>query len=209
MTSTTNSNVLRSEFFSKRFVEALRETLVAVPLGRREDAPRSSGKKIIWHIPSNPSAATTPLSEGADPTSPQDFTFTTAEATLAEHGDYFEPAKLFISTAASGTMAEIVDAAGYQAAITMDTLAYTQSLQDATSINDAGAAFTADDIRLAVSELVANNAKPHPATPGGRYYCAILRGDATWRPVDYLRGTEVVAGSCNVFWHTGLKRHSV
>ena len=59
ITSTTNSNLLNTEFFARRFIERLDATTQLVPLARKEDAPRSSGKTVRWQYFTTPSAATT------------------------------------------------------------------------------------------------------------------------------------------------------
>jgi hypothetical protein len=178
MTTTTNANLLLDVFHANTFVEALRDTTIAARFGRRQMAPGNSGKVIRWQYFSNPSAVTTALSEGGDPTSPTDLSTTAVTATMAEYGAYFEPAKVMVSSAASGTLEEIIKASGWQAAISVDTLCYTQSLQDATNTNDAGTAMSIDDIRLCALELHGNNARPHPETTGGSRYAVLLSSEA-------------------------------
>jgi len=175
MTTSTNSGLLNTEFFAKRYLEVLRENLVTAAFAVRENVPRSSGKTIQWNRFPNQTAKTTPLSEGNDPPTSTDISETTVTATLQEFGGYFDVAKLFLSTAATGTKAEIVDAAAHEAAITIDTLIFTQALQDTTTTNTAAVtALTADKIRLMVAGLSNNAAKPHPMTPGGTFYPIIL-----------------------------------
>jgi len=180
MTTSSNANLLQDVFLSKRFIEALRENLVLIPLALKEDAPRSSGKVVRWQYFGNPAAATTPLSEGSDPTSPRDLATTAVTATMQEFGDFFEPTKFMLQTAQSGTLTEIVEAAGYQAAITLDTLCFTQALYDTTNTIGAGAtaAFDADNLRESFQVLLGASAKPHPATDGGRYFALVLSVEA-------------------------------
>ena len=177
MTTGTNANLLQDVFLAKRFVEALRRDLVVAKLGRREDAPRHSGKKARWQFFANPVAATTALSEGQDPTSPTSLATSIAEATISEYGAYFEPAQLFLSTAAMGTKAELVDAAAYQAALTIDTLCYSQSLNDATNTGTS-AGMTAELVRADVATLYGLDAKPHPSTPGGAFFAGVMHPEA-------------------------------
>jgi len=174
MTTVTNSNILNTEFFAKRWLEVLREDLICLPLAVKENAPRNSGKQVAWTRMANVTAKTTPLAEGADPTSPTDLVATIINATLQEFGAFFEPAKLFISTAVTGTMTEIVEAAAHEAAITLDTLCFTQALQDTTDINDPSAILDANEFAIAATTLNANAAKPHHATPGGAFYAGIF-----------------------------------
>ncbi len=178
MTTTTNSNILNTEFFAKRWLEVLREELLCLPLAVKENAPRNSGKQVAWTRMANTTAKTTPLSEGNDPPVPTDLVATVINATLQEFGAYFEPAKLFISTAVSGTMTEIVEAAAHEAAITLDTLCFTQALQDTTDINDLSADLTASALLAATQTLNGNAAKPHRATPGGAFYAGIFSANS-------------------------------
>lgn len=178
MTTGSNTNLLNTEFFAKRWLEVLREDLLCLPLAVKENAQRNAGKQVAWTRMANTTAKTTPLAEGADPTSPTDLVATVINGTLQEFGAYFEPAKLFISTAVSGTMTEIVEAAAHEAAITLDTLCFTQALQDTTDINDPSADLTAGDLLTAAQTLNGNGAKAHRATPGGAFYAGIFSANA-------------------------------
>jgi len=193
MTTGTNSNILNTEFFAKRWLEVLREELIVLELAVKEQAPRNSGKQVAWHRMANVTAKTTPLAEGADPTSPTDLVATIVNATLQEFGAYFEPAKLFVSTAITGTMTEIVEAAAHEAGITFDTLCLTDALGDAATTKDAGTDMTADDLLEAATFLNGNAARSHRATPGGSFYAGIFsaeqlfdmagEGTVTWATV--------------------------
>jgi len=178
MTTGTNANILNSEFFAKTYLEVLREDTIVLELAVKEDAPRSSGKQVAWARMANVSAKTTPLSEGSDPTSATDLTATIINATLQEFGGYFEPAKLFLSTATNGTKQQIVEAAAHEAAITLDTLCFTEALQDTTDINDSSTVLILQDMLDDAAALRGNAAKPHPATPGGRFYAGIYSATA-------------------------------
>ena len=201
MTTGTNANLLLDVFHGKLFIEALREKLVVLPLALMEDGPTSSGKTVRWQYFGNPAAVTTPLSEGGDPTSPRDLATTAVTAALDEYGDYFEPSKMLLATGATGTKAEIVKAAGYQAAISMDTLCFTQSLYDTTQTlgGGAAAAFTADNLRAAFAGLMGNSANPHPKTNGGKYFAAVLAVEAG---VDMMNETTDYSSTQAPNWNT-------
>ncbi len=178
MTTGTNSNILNTEFFAKRWLEVLREDLLCLPLAVKENAPMNSGKQVAWTRMANTTAKTTPLAEGADPTSPTDLVATVINGTLQEFGAYFEPAKLFISTSVTGTMTEIVEAAAHEAAITLDTLCFTQALQDTTDIDDPSSDLLAIHLLAAAQTLNTNAAKAHRDTPGGAFYAGIFSANA-------------------------------
>jgi len=174
MTTTTNANTLQDVFLYKTFIAALHKTLAVAGLGTHEDVRHSTGKTCRWQYFANPSAFTTALTEGADPTSPSDLATTAITAAVLEYGMYYDVSKMLQSTGASGTMQEIVSAAGYAGSLTLDTLAYTLALQDCTNTNDSTTTLVASVIKLSAQELVSNNAQHHPDSTGGAYFILVL-----------------------------------
>ena len=174
------ANLLQDMFHAKVFVSTLRRNLIALPLATMEDAARSSGKSVRWQFFSNPTAVVTPITEGATPGTGEDLTTTPIHGTMQEYGDYFDVSRFLMTTAASGTKEAIVEAAGYQAALSLDALVYQDALASTTNINDAGVAMTAEDIRIAVQGLKGADAKPHRNTPGGRFYAGLLSIEAAY-----------------------------
>jgi N4-gp56 family major capsid protein len=173
-TTTTNANLLQDIYLAKRFVETLRKSLSALEYADEELIPEHSGKNVRWQYFANPPAATSPLSEGADPADSRALTTTKIEGTIAQYGDYFELADLFEDAAVSGTKQAFVDAAAYQARLTLDTLTHTQALDATTSSTDAGTSMSAKYINKASLKLRQHNAKPHPKSPGGTTFIALL-----------------------------------
>lgn len=167
-TIATNATLVRTEFDSGTFVEALRKKLVVVPMGRRNDIPRQSGVVMRWQFMSSPTAATTALTEGMDPTDSHDIDATAVTDTILTYGDFFELSDIFEIATISGTRQEFVKAAGYQAALTLDTLALT-ALALASSTNDAGTAIKATDLNDAARYLSGGNAEDHPMSGPGRW----------------------------------------
>jgi N4-gp56 family major capsid protein len=179
-TSTGSPNLLQDVFLAKRFVETLESRLVVLQLADKEDTPRSSGTQVRWQFFANPSAATTALTEGADPSTTTTISTTAVTGVLQEYGAYFDLSKLFIGTSTSGTKEEIVKRAAYMASLTLDTLCFTLALQDTTTTADAGVAMSAEDVRTNVLTLEQNDAFPHPATPGGQYFCGVFSPEAAY-----------------------------
>lgn len=173
-TTSTNANLLQDIYLAKRFVETLRKSLVALEYADEEMIPEHSGKNVRWQFFDNPPAATTALDEGQDPTNSRSLGTTKIEGTIAQYGDYFELADLFEDAAVSGTKQAFVDAAAYQARLTLDALTHIQALDVTTSSQDALTAMNANSLRLAHLTLRKNNAKPHPKSPGGIYFVDIL-----------------------------------
>lgn len=180
LASTGNATLTRTEFDAGTFVEALKKNLITAPMGRRNDIPRHGGLTMRWQYFTMPTATTTALAEGADQTNSVDMDATAVTATIATYGDFFELSDIFEISTISGTRQEFVKAAGYQAALTVDTLCHTGALAEATNTNDAGTALTAGDLNLAARELAANNAQFHPGTPGGRFFCGIFSAEACY-----------------------------
>ncbi len=167
-TLATNATLTRTEFDSGTFVEALRAKLIVVPMGRRNDIPRNQGVTMRWQFMSNPTAASTALVEGVDPTDSHDIDATAITAVIATYGDFFELTDVFEIATISGTRQEFVKAAGYQAGLTLDTLALT-GLALATSTDDAGTAIKAVDLSNAARYLSGNDAQDHPMAGPGRW----------------------------------------
>jgi N4-gp56 family major capsid protein len=143
---------------------------VALEYADEEQIPEHSGKNVRWQFFDNPPAATDALTEGADRSDSRTLATTKIEGTIAQYGDYFELADLFEDAAVSGTKQAFVDAAAYQARLTLDTLTHTQALDATTSSTTAGTSMTANALRLAGLTLRKQNAKPHPKSPGGAYF---------------------------------------
>jgi hypothetical protein len=168
-TSNLGANVTATEHDAATFVETLREKVRYAPLGRRDDIPRNDGKTVRWNFFSNPSGDTATLTEGNDPGTSTDFTTTPITATLAEYGGVTEYSKFLDLAALSGTREEFVKGLAHRAALSVD-LIIEDALDEATNTNDEGAAMSAEGLRKAVIELLANNAMPHPRSPGGQFF---------------------------------------
>jgi N4-gp56 family major capsid protein len=173
--SAFGANVLPDVFVEKRFVDFLRDKLVAVPLGVPSTLPEYNGKVVRWQFFTTPSAKTTAITtEGGDP-SAAGYTTTTAQATLEEFGSFGDYAKMLQKTAISGTMEEIARVHGYEAGLSLDSLAIAVADGSTTTV-DAGTSMTAEFVRQAAAKLAINNAEFHRAT-GGTAYCGVLSAE--------------------------------
>jgi N4-gp56 family major capsid protein len=170
--ATFGANVLAPAYLQKIFEDPLHADLVATPLGKPADLPKGMGKTVRWNRMNNPTAATTALTEG-DPSEATTLTTATVTATLKDYGTFYSYSEFLELTAISGTVPEIVEQCGYQAALTVETLTYQLALTDNTQV-DAGTALAADSIRTVLGTLHGLDAKHHPQTPGGRYYAGIF-----------------------------------
>jgi hypothetical protein len=173
MDTTALAKALPDIWVEKIFVEVLRNSLVVYRLGKPSTLVEQAGKKVRWNFFNDPTAITTALgTEGGDQANSTNFSLTSPEATLAEYSGVTEFSKVLLKTAVSGTMEEIIEGLGSQAALSVDTLALTEVANTTVSVN-AGAAMTADALRAAVAKALTNKAKPHPSSPGGRFYCFV------------------------------------
>lgn len=172
VTTSTNANLLTDVVLAKLFVSVLRKDLVTYELGKMEQIPKRSGLNVRWQFFANPTAATTPLTEGTDPTDSQALATTAITGTIQQYGKYYELTDLFEDTAHSGTKEEFVKAAAYQGRLTLDTLNQVELGTTTTSVGGT-TPLVLDTVRLASQTLSSNNAKYHRASPGGNYYCFI------------------------------------
>lgn len=170
--TSTNANLLQDIVLAKLFVSVLRRDLVTYELGVMEQLPMRSGKNIRWQYFANPTAATTPLTEGSDPATSQSLGTTKVETTIQQYGDYFELSDFFLDVAHSGTKEEFVKAAAYAGRLTIDTLNMTELATTTTSVGGA-VPLVVDTVRQGSQTLASANAKYHRASPGGDFYVLI------------------------------------
>lgn len=176
-TGVTNfgANVLPDVFVEKRFVDFLRDKLVAVPLGVPSTLPENNGKVVRWQFFTTPSAKTSAITtEGGDP-SAAGYTTTTAQATLSEYGSFGDFTRFLQDAAISGTMEELSRVHGYEAGLSLDSLTIA-SVDGSTTTVDAGTSMTAEAVRQAAAKLAINNAEFHRAT-GRTAFCGVLSAE--------------------------------
>jgi len=173
------ANVLAPAYL-ERFLSALRlNTGIVYPTARKGTLPMGAGKVSRWQFMNQPSAVTANTSEGDDP-GEATLTTTTAEATMVEFGNTVPYSKLLAMTAMSGTKEEMLDALGYQAALSVEYRCIDQ-LDGATTLTvDAGAAMTVDALRQGAQKLVNVGAQPNPASPGGAYFVFVGSTEACY-----------------------------
>jgi N4-gp56 family major capsid protein len=177
--ATFGANVLAAEHLERRFIKNLKTKLFVVPLGVDSTLPEGAGKDVTWNEFSLPSAVTAAITNEGDDPDVQTFTTTPYTAQLEEFGGYSDMSKMLLKTAVSGTLEGIVDNLGYQAGLSMETMVIQELDNTSTSV-DAGTAMTADALRQCAESLSGNDVMPHPATPGGQFYCAILSNEAAY-----------------------------
>lgn len=188
-------------FYEKQFLIRSEENFVWDQLGKVGRIPKGEGKTVVWNRMTNPTAKTSALTEGTDPT-PAGLSGTLISATLAQYGNYEQVTDLVSLTAIDGTVKEAIDLLAYEAALTIDTTiktaldaagtaliatgAYTNSAGFTPTRNsiDANDVFTVGDLRRAKRGLNKFAAQPHR----GNKFTAVahpdvifdLEGDSNW-----------------------------
>lgn len=164
-------NVLTDVYLQKIFQDANRRKLVVIPLGKKADLPENMGKTVRWNRMVQPATLST-VAEGN--VTSVTLTTVTVTATLLDFAASYSYSRFLELTAISGTIPEIVETAGYQMALTAETITYSSALTDATQI-DAGTGMSAETLRSAVAALDGADAVDHPAaTAVGLKYCAVM-----------------------------------
>lgn len=178
--TTSLAGLYNAAYLEKTFVSTLKKRLLAAKFGVDSTMPEGVGAtKVRWQYFTAPAAITTSLgsSEGEDGTAVA-ATTTTVTATLGEYTGYTDFSKFLMQTALSGTIEKFAEMLGYQAALSIDTLALDPLDASTTSV-DAGTAMTADFVRQGVAALEVANALPHRAT-GGQYYVGLFHADSLY-----------------------------
>lgn len=165
-------------FYEKQFLMRSEMNFVYEQLGKPGRIPKGEGKTVVWNRMTNPSAKTSALTEGTDPT-PSGLSATLISATLAQYGNYEQVTDLLELTAIDGTVKEAIDTLAYEAALTIDTVirnvidaggtlmvataAYSNSAGFTPTRNSINSddTFTVGDIRRAKRQLNRFSAKPH------------------------------------------------
>jgi N4-gp56 family major capsid protein len=165
--STSGLSNLMQIFYDKKFLDRAKALTVFADDAQKRNVPRNSGKTVYWNRFTPLAAATTPLTEGTNP-SGSDMTTTIVSATVAEYGDFVKVNSLFNLTSIDEGLSEHSDVMGQQAGETVDTLVVAQLSANATA-QLAGAksaltaiaatdTFTGAEVRKAVRTLKGNKA---------------------------------------------------
>lgn len=168
-----------ASYVERVFLASLDINMVMVPLGVPSTLPDHHGKNARWNDWSQPAALTAgQASEGTDPVD-VDYTTTPYTATLLEFKASSTITKMVVKTGVSSLLEKHADRAGYQAALTFDTLTIAD-VDASTTVVDSGTAMTASALLTSVKTLETNNVKTHAKTPGGRFYCGVFHSDSAY-----------------------------
>lgn len=118
-TGTLSSTV--KPYYEKQFLLRAEENFVYAQLGLPGRIPKGEGKTVVWNRFTNPTAKTTALTEGTDPT-PAGLSATLLSATLAQYGNYEQVADILDLTSIDNVIKSTIDLLAYEGALTIDTV---------------------------------------------------------------------------------------
>jgi len=191
-TSGTLSTTVRA-YYEKRFLLRAEKNFVLEQLGVPGRVPKGEGKTVVWNRMTNPTAKTTALTEGTDPT-PTGLSATLVSATLAQYGNYEQVTDYLELTAIDTLIKEVMDVLAYEAALSIDTVIRDAIVSGGTAQYASGVAarnslvstniVQVADIRKAKRQLARFSARPHTL----QRYVAVahpdviydLEGDSNW-----------------------------
>lgn len=180
-------------YYEKRFLLRAEENFVYEQLGTPGRIPANEGKTVVWNRMTNPSAKSTALGEGTDPT-PTGLSASLVSATVSQYGNYEQVSDILELSAIDSLIKEVMDVLAYEAALSIDTVVVGALSAGGTALYASGVVarnslvatnvVTVADIRKAKRELTSFSAKPHTkdkfvatAHPDVIYD---LEGDSNW-----------------------------
>lgn len=182
--------------YDKRFLERAKAELRHDFGAQVRNIPKNSGKTVNFNRFTPLVLATTPLTEGTNP-SAVGITTTLTAATLSEFGNYVQVSSMFNMTGLDENLAETVDVIAQNAGETIDALIRnalsatntrqlpaTQSAVSSTSAIHTTDTLTGLEIRRAVRTLKNNKAQKFPSGfyrgIVGAYPAMDLFGNSEW-----------------------------
>src|SRR5213593_4428453 len=184
------ANVMPGVWVEKVFIPELRARLQIQPLARESTLTDNQGLVCRWITFSNPAADTAALSaEGGDPAADTSITTTAYTATMTEYGGYADFTKVLVRTAVNGTIESLVRGLAYKAALSIDTVLLATLAAGTPTVINAGTGMTADALGACAASLNDSThatgtpgapAMPHPKSPGGSMYIAVLSAEAAY-----------------------------
>lgn len=198
-TGTLSSTV--KPYYERRFLLRSEENFVFAQLGMPGRIPKGEGKTVVWNRYTNPTAKTSQLTEGTDPT-PAGLSASLISATLEQYGNFEQVTDVLELTSIDNVIKSTMDLLAYESALTIDTVIRNSLVTGGTAIIATGAysnsagftptrnsinaddVFTIGDSRRAVRQLNRFAAKPHTKD---RFVATThpdvvfdLQGDSNW-----------------------------
>ena len=165
LTTTTQVDPAVSTFYDRVLLKAAEKGMPHLRFAQHARLDKKSGNTYKWRRYSQLSAATTPLSEGANPTGSQ-LAKTDLLATVSWYGDYVHITDVVDMTVEDPVLTVAAEKLGYQMDLTFDTLMRDILSASASATNASGGAngntpteITRSDIDAVVLTLLGNDAK--------------------------------------------------
>lgn len=223
---TSNGNDLSPEmktFYSDYLIDNAYPLLVHDQFGQKQPIPKGKGKIIEFRKYSPLSKATTPLTEGATPSS-QNLNVTTVTATVKQYGGYIELSDMLMMTAIDNNLVQATKLLGHQAGETLDTITrdiinagtnvqYADAQVAARYLLVGGDATAANNHYMSVNVIrrAVRNLKNNKAKKINGSYVAIIHPDVAYDLTgddDWINASEY-AGSMQIFEGEIGKIHGV
>lgn len=121
MNLTSSLTQLMQTYYDRMFLDRAKPSLSMWQFGQKRDLPVNSGVNISYTRYTVLPAATTALSEGANPAG-RDLSATSVTGTIAEYGDYTQISSLVSATAIDKDISEKVELFSDQASLTVEQI---------------------------------------------------------------------------------------
>ena len=209
-TTTATEAELLKQYWNDVFLDELREGMVFYDLGDKNAMAKESGTLCHWLSLGDMSAAAA-LTEATDPT---EYTLSAGDktATLKQYGANILVSDLLQDTAIGGTMENIMERLGRNAAKTLDIIVRNINFSAATCVKYGGSAVARNSIATDSSfDMTVNNIRQakhffdtaNVAPREGEDYVGVvhpsvgydIKGDSLWKdPHTYVDTKEIYKG---------------
>jgi len=208
MTDTTALAPLMTKYYDRLFIKREMDTIVLEQFSQKRKLPQAEGQDVVFSRYLPLARATTPLTEGANPTG-VDLSSANVSVTVKEYGNWTKISKRVSLTAIDPKIKEASSIMSQNAAETIDRLIREELFTGATPLlaNSKGAlssiaasdTLNASDLRKAVRNIKKNKARRFS---DGYFVFVIgpdtahdLMGDSVWvNAHTYKDGTELYKG---------------
>lgn len=180
----TNEN---GEFYQRTMLEALYNSVVFMPYGKKSPIPKNAGATTSWRRLEMPTLASTALTEGVTPDG-LDLTVNKVSATVQQYGAWTKITDLLDMTGLDPIITETASLFGDHAGLSMDIvirdiLAASTNKQFANArasraTLQAGDVLTTAEIQKARATMKKNNVKPIKLPNGNMGYLAFVHPDS-------------------------------
>ena len=224
LTSTSSLSGTMQIFYSRDFLERVKLMTVYSVGAQKKSMPQKGGKTVYFNRFSRLAAATTPLTEGTNP-SATSLSSTVVSATVAQYGDFAQVSDMYDLTSIDTGLQESVSVFAQQGAETIDALVLAELVSGSTEQLAGGAAditaiaasdvLSGAEIRKAVKTLKQNGAMKFEdgffkgIVPVSSEYD--LRGNSEWLDAfKYTNAANIINGEIGTlhgvkFYDTNLE----